>query len=69
MTESVAIIRNGENPSFTIRFIFSMDKSSFFNLTFDLNLVVLRAKCKNVANKMQKIGFKKRHFKWLLNAK
>lgn len=31
--------------------------------------VVLRAKCKNVANKMQKIGFKKRHFKWLLNAK
>ena len=31
--------------------------------------VVLRAKCKNVANKMQKIGFKKRHFKRLLNAK
>ena len=33
------------------------------------SLVVLRAKCKNVANKMQKIGFKKRHFKRLLNAK
>lgn len=33
------------------------------------NAVVLRAKCKNVANKMQKIGFKKRHFKRLLNAK
>lgn len=32
-------------------------------------VVVLRAKCKNVANKMQKIGFKKRHFKRLLNAK
>lgn len=32
-------------------------------------IVVLRAKCKNVANKMQKIGFKKRHFKRLLNAK
>lgn len=31
--------------------------------------VVLHAKCKNVANKMQKIGFKKRHFKRLLNAK
>ena len=31
--------------------------------------VVLHAKCKNVANKMQKIGFKKRHFNWLLNAK
>ena len=34
-----------------------------------LAVVVLRAKCKNVANKMQKIGFKKRHFKRLLNAK
>ena len=34
-----------------------------------LNCVVLRAKCKNVANRMQKIGFKKRHFKRLLNAK
>ena len=31
--------------------------------------VVLRAKCKNVANKMQKIGIKKRNFKRLLNAK
>ena len=37
--------------------------------TFGLSVVVLRAKCKNVANKMQKIGFKKRHFKRLLNAK
>ncbi|RGJ72593.1 hypothetical protein DXD51_01090 [Eubacterium sp. TM05-53] len=36
---------------------------------FGKSNVVLHAKCKNVANKMQKIGFKKRHFNWLLNAK
>ena len=38
--------------------------------TMDVTLnVMLHAKCKNVANKMQKIGFKKRHFNWLLHAK
>ena len=46
---------------------------NLFNINFSISLgiliVVLRAKCKNVANKMQKIGFKKRHFKRLLNAK
>ena len=38
MIESDAIIRNGENPSFTICFIFSIDNSSLWSLIFDLNL-------------------------------
>ena len=44
------------------------DLTSYTPLQLEI-AVVLRAKCKNVANKMQKIGFKKRHFKRLLNAK
>lgn len=43
--------------------------SGYINGVLCSVVVVLRAKCKNVANKMQKIGFKKRHFKRLLNAK
>lgn len=48
-----------------------MDNEYLLNFLKEKNvpIVVLRAKCKNVANKMQKIGFKKRHFKRLLNAK
>lgn len=44
-------------------------KNNVKYISEDCEIVVLRAKCKNVANKMQKIGFKKRHFKRLLNAK
>lgn len=50
---------------YEIQYVFNVTGNYFL----DLVTVVLRAKCKNVANKMQKIGFKKRHFKRLLNAK
>lgn len=48
--------------------IVSGEENSLSHILFFAS-VVLHAKCKNVANKMQKIGFKKRHFKRLLNAK
>ncbi len=50
--------------SFAMAVQFGLADSYYVNA-----VVVLRAKCKNVANKMQKIGFKKRHFKRLLSAK
>lgn len=59
-----------KNDSELIALIFKEQQNDrVYSVELDEMDVVLRAKCKNVANKMQKIGFKKRHFKRLLNAK
>ena len=63
ISKLLAVLDIQDDDSFIITDVELIDENKY------IHIVVLRAKCKNVANKMQKIGLKKRHFKRLLNAK